>query len=80
MRPRNNQVIIKVTEENMTEGGVLLVGECKRTYVVTHLGPDVENLKVGDLVLALDQRERIYDVPEIPGIVVCNQEAILAVE
>ena len=80
MRPRNDQVVLRGKKEDVTEGGIVLVGECKETLTVEFIGPDVEGLEVGDVVVVLDRRERIYDIPEHPDGIVCNQAAIIVVE
>lgn len=51
MKPLFDNVVVKITTENKTESGLILSDSKKNKGEVLHIGDDVKNLKVGDLVI-----------------------------
>lgn len=78
--PRNDYVTVRVIVLGVNPAGMKMPDNAieGKEFIVENAGPDVKDLKKGDKVLMVAQRNSQYfDVPNHPGLIILKQEHIV---
>ncbi len=78
-RPRNELVIVRVETIDKNRAGIALPGTSleSKKYIVTSVGPKVEDLKVGDRVLINGEKGQEWqNIPGYNDLIVTHQQFV----
>jgi co-chaperonin GroES (HSP10) len=81
-RPRNNKVIIRIVDVGVSKGGVALPDQASegKAYIVEAVGPDVDNLEVGDRVLMVGKINEDYTfLPREKSLIIIAESNVLLI-
>lgn len=81
-RPRNDMVLIRQVDHGKTKSGIAIpqISIQGKGFFVEAVGPDVENLKVGDKVLMTGTLGGTYfEVPFDKDLMVMRQEFVILI-
>ena len=81
-RPRNDYVLIRIVELGQNPAGIAIpqISAQGKEFHVVAVGPDVEDLDVGDKVLMLGSKNTTYfELPNSKDLIVMKEENVVLV-